>query len=98
MSEFRSLLDRKAARLDPDPSGWDRMQRLARRRQRNRRIGAAIVAVAVFIGVASGLWAALHPDPPISRPGAPSLHLISAARVSLVRPVTNIANYSDASC
>src|SRR5207302_2446323 len=72
------------------------MQRLARRRQRNRRIGAAIVAVAVFIGGASGLWAALHPAQPISRPGAPSLHLIFAARVSLDAPVTDIAISNDA--
>jgi photosystem II stability/assembly factor-like uncharacterized protein len=62
MSDLREALDQRAARFRPTPDPWERMLRRARRRQRNRRIGAAVVALAVFAGTSFGIWRALQID------------------------------------
>jgi hypothetical protein len=43
------------------PSAFDRAMRRAARRQRNRRIGAALLALVVFAGAGTGLWLAFQP-------------------------------------
>src|SRR6266540_554118 len=88
MPDLRTVLDERARRLDPHPmpDAFDRTLRRARRRARNRRLGAALVAFAVFAGTGTGLWLALQSRPPTHRvptelptPGAVSTIPLPAA-------------------
>ena len=98
MSDLKDLLDRKAGRFAPHPSGWDRMQRLADRRQRHRRLGAAIVAVTIFVGVGAALWLALRSVGPALRPtpgSTASNHVAGTAlHVTNLRMVTPTAGWA----
>jgi DNA-binding beta-propeller fold protein YncE len=58
MAELRDLLREGLGRFDPSADrGLERTIRRVHHRQRNRRITAAVVAVLVFAGTATGVWA-----------------------------------------
>jgi len=59
MPDLHDLLDRRASRHDPGSDLFERVLRRHHRRERNRRIGSAVVAIAV-VAVAFGvpLWSA----------------------------------------
>ncbi|MFL5797447.1 MAG: hypothetical protein ACJ77A_05870 [Actinomycetota bacterium] len=58
MSDIRDLLERETQRLVP-PDAWEPVHRRARQRHRRRRVGAAVVALAVAgVGTASA-WLAV---------------------------------------
>lgn len=47
MSDLRTRLERIGDRVRPDPDAFERLERTRRRRERNRRIGAGVVALLV---------------------------------------------------
>jgi hypothetical protein len=58
MAELKDLLKEGLGRFDPSADrGLERTLRRVHRRQRNRRITAALVALLVFGGTATGIWA-----------------------------------------
>jgi hypothetical protein len=59
MPELHDLLERRASRYEPPPDLFDRVLDRHRRRDRNRRIGSALVALAVAAVVIGGLARAL---------------------------------------
>lgn len=67
MPETRKALEEAVGRFSPDPEApLRRMRERARRRRRGRRVGAALVGLAVFGATAIGFWVSI-------RLGAPSL-------------------------
>ncbi len=70
MTDLHDLLERRAAQFHPEPmpDAFDRAMRRAARRQRNRRIGAALLAFAMFAGAGTGLWIAFQPGTPRHAP------------------------------
>lgn len=50
MREFRGLLDREGERFDLPPGGLERFHRRHRRRERNRALGAGVLAIALAFG------------------------------------------------
>ena len=70
MSEFRDLLERGVRGYVPDASeGLERTHRRADRRERNRRLMAGAVAVALVSGAFAGLRPLLFGDAQTPRPG-----------------------------
>lgn len=67
MSEYRTLLERSARRFEPPEDALERLFRRRERKVRNQRIGAAVVALSLFSGVAVGLVSTLGER----RPGLP---------------------------
>jgi len=63
MPDLHDLLERRARTFRPEaaPEAFDRALRRVARRQRNRRLGAAVLALAVFAGAGTGLWLAFLP-------------------------------------
>jgi hypothetical protein len=85
MTDYRNALDREGERFDLAPGALDRLFERRRRKARNRRIGAGIVAI-LFLAV--GAWGAIsifggvasHPRPassPTPSPGGPLYHEIA---------------------
>jgi outer membrane protein assembly factor BamB len=70
MSDMRSILEGRREDLRPDPGGFDRLVRLRARRQRNRQIGSAFLALVVAAAGTSGAVIALR-SRPAPRPGTP---------------------------
>jgi hypothetical protein len=73
MSELKELLEREARRVDADPGALESVYRTGERRQRDRRIGAAVFAFAVFAAVIALISGALRSDrsiPAERTPGA----------------------------
>ncbi|MEA2522247.1 MAG: TolB protein [Actinomycetota bacterium] len=73
MSELKELLEREARRVDADPGALESVYRTRERRQRDRRIGTAIFAFAVFAAVIALISGALGLDrsfPADQTPGA----------------------------
>jgi streptogramin lyase len=62
MSELKALLDLGVEGIEPAPDWLERALRRVRRRQRNRRLGTATLALALFAGAATGAWAVLWAD------------------------------------
>src|SRR5205823_13085502 len=60
MSDLRTHLDRVAQRARPVPDPFERLALRLRRHQRNRRITAGILAVAVAAGGALAAFTAFH--------------------------------------
>lgn len=85
MGKFRELLDREGERFDLPPGGLERFQRRHRRHQRNRRLGAGVVASALALGGTLLLVRAFQPGPPQTRP-AERLRVVQTAVIG-VRPV-----------
>ena len=73
MTEDRDRLDRATSAYQPDPDGWDRVQRRVERRQRNRRITAGVVSVSLAVGSFVFVWSAFRGGQ--SSPPAVSSHL-----------------------
>jgi hypothetical protein len=70
MPEIGELLDQEARQIRPSPDeGLERVFQRARHRRGNRRVAAGFVGMAVFLGMAASLWAALGQD---DRPVAPA--------------------------
>jgi hypothetical protein len=67
---LREALDRRAARFAPS-GNLDRLLARARRRHRNRRLAAGVVALSVFARVAGGQWLLARGRAPPPAPGAP---------------------------
>jgi hypothetical protein len=63
MPELRDLLERRASRYEPPPDLFDRVLDRRRRRDRNRRVGTALVALAVAAAGIGGLVRAFSSDP-----------------------------------
>jgi hypothetical protein len=94
--DVKKRLRRELARIQPSPDGLDRTLRLVRRRERNRRAGAAAVGLLLLPGLALGLWLALRSGPqlpapppaatsePVTKPGEPRLVLAGAGELWVV--------------
>ncbi len=72
MSDVRSMLEDRRSELRPDRGGFERLARLRARRQRNRQIASALLALTVAAAGTSGALIALRarmdsrPDAPIN--------------------------------
>jgi hypothetical protein len=96
VNDVKKRLRRELARIQPSPDGLDRTLRLVRRRERNRRAGAAAVGLLLLPGLALGLWLALRSGPqlpapppaatsePVTKPGEPRLVLAGAGELWVV--------------
>ena len=74
MPELHDLLERRASRYDPSPDLFDRVLDRRRRRDRNRRVGTAVVALAVAAAGIGGLVRTFSSGPvPASDPRSPFL-------------------------
>ena len=96
MPDLHDLLERRARNLRPAPmpAAFDRAMRRAERRHRNRRIGAALLALVVFAGAGTGLWIAFQPGSPRQPPAAvPTPGQV--ATVPLDAPPSDVAVTSD---
>jgi hypothetical protein len=63
MPELHDLLERRASRYEPPPDLFDRVLDRRRRRDRNRRVGTAVVALALVAAAFAGLARALTSGP-----------------------------------
>jgi hypothetical protein len=91
--DVRQRLHRELERIQPSPGGLDKTLRLIKRRERNRRAGAAAVGLLLLPALVVGLWLALRSWPqlpaappaatsgPIARPGGPRLFLAGAGEL-----------------
>jgi len=68
MSDPKSVLERVGARITPREDAFERLQRYRRRRQRNQRITAGVVAVLVAVAGGVGVWAGFRGGTTV-RPG-----------------------------
>src|SRR5215210_2008181 len=59
MSQMKELLDREAHRIEADPRALDSVYRTGERRQRNRRIGTIISALAIFVAAVAFVTSAI---------------------------------------
>jgi len=96
VNEVRERLGRELGGIEPSPGGLGKTLRLVRRRERNRRGGAAAVGLLLLPGLALGLWLALRPGPqlparppaatsgPVAGPGEPRLFLAGAGELWVV--------------
>jgi hypothetical protein len=80
MSDLREILDRRAGGFQPVPAGIDDVLRRARVRQRNRRLGAGLLALSLSAGAAAGLWTALRPHAAVI-PATPSVRPVLGVRI-----------------
>lgn len=67
MNDLRARLERIGERIDPRPGAFERLERARRRRERNRRIAAGVVAFAVAIAGSLAWLTAFRDSEP--RPG-----------------------------
>jgi hypothetical protein len=56
MNDLRERLDQDLENLEPSAGAFEATQRRVRRRERNRRLGAAALGVFVTVGVVAALW------------------------------------------
>jgi hypothetical protein len=87
VADISERLRRELERIQPSPGGLDKTLRLIKRRERNRRAGAAAVGLLLLPGLALGVWLGFRlwpqlpgPSPavtsgPVARPGEPRLFL-----------------------
>jgi hypothetical protein len=74
MPELHDLLERRASRYEPPPDLFDRVLDRRRRRDRNRRVGTAVVALAVAAAAIGGVARAFLSGPgtrPAGQPPSP---------------------------
>jgi Tol biopolymer transport system component len=76
----RELLERTASRFDPPDDAFERFTRLRDKRQRNKRIGAGVVAVVVIAVVAVGMSRALRHTGSTRRPAGPPTGISPSVR------------------
>lgn len=96
MHDIRERLRPELGGIQPSPGGLEETMRLIKRRERNRRAGAAVVGLLLLPGLALGLWLALRPLPqppappsattsgPVAGPGEPRLFLAGAGELWVV--------------
>lgn len=73
MADVRDLLERRAREWRPSPRGWERVERRVHRRRQARRLGSAVLALAVFAVALGGLWFAFRPRvQPVNQPPSPT--------------------------
>ncbi len=77
----RDLLERTASRFDPPDDAFERFTRLRDKRQRNKRIGAGVMAVVVIGVVAVAMSRALRHEASVPRPAAPPTDISPSVRV-----------------
>ncbi len=71
MSDVRTILERGVGDAAPPPDGFERMLRRRDRKQRNQRLAAAAVGLAVFVAIAVGALALGSFDRTSKVPGGP---------------------------
>jgi hypothetical protein len=71
MSDVRTILERGVGDAAPPPDGFERMLRRRDRKQRNQRLAAAAVGLAVFVAIAVGALALGSFDRTSNVPGGP---------------------------
>jgi hypothetical protein len=94
--DVKQRLGRELARIQPAPDGLEKTLRLVRRRERNRRAGAAAVGLLLLPGLAVGVWLGFRSGPqlpapppaatsgPVTKPGEPRLVLAGAGELWVV--------------
>jgi hypothetical protein len=85
MSDLKQVLDRGLAGYAPAADGLERTLARSRRRLRNQRVGAAVLALVVCGGALLGLWEAFRPaatraPTPIDRPSTPLTGTLTPSR------------------
>jgi hypothetical protein len=70
MPELADLLERESRRVDPAPGGFERLTRRRERRERNRRVGAGVLALVVTVAVVAAF---LRANETRERPASPSV-------------------------
>ena len=90
MNDVKELLDRRARSFDPSPEAWEGMVARAGRRHRNRRLGAALVALVLFGGVTAGAWVALGQGPD-HHPAVPAARRLVTTTLPVRGGVTDVA-------
>jgi len=68
VNDVRERLRRELERIQPSPGGLEETLRLVKRRERNRRAGAAAVGLLLLPGLALGLWLAVRSSPQLPAP------------------------------
>ena len=81
MSDLRSVLQERRRSYQPSPGGFDRLVGRRRRKQRDQRVAAALVAVVVSAAGAWGLFAVGRSFD--TRPGAPSIDVSTVHRLDV---------------
>jgi hypothetical protein len=76
VNDLKQRLRQELARVEPSPGGLEKTLRLVRRRERNRRAGAAAVGLLLLPGLMLGLWLSLRsqqrlPAPPSAATSGP---------------------------
>jgi dipeptidyl aminopeptidase/acylaminoacyl peptidase len=102
MSEYTDVLEQARKQFPPSEGGFERLTRRRNRKQRNRRIGTAVVAVALTLVAILGLARAFRGDTrPASEP-TPGRHKpnrvtawFEAARGRIVVPVRTAQGSTD---
>jgi hypothetical protein len=60
MPDLATILERESRRVRLEAGAFERVRRLRLRRQRNRRLGAAVLAIAVTLGALGYAWTTFH--------------------------------------
>jgi hypothetical protein len=74
MPDLADLLERQSQSVDREPGGLDRLVRRRARRERNRRVGAAALALLVTV---AAIAAVIRAGGDTERPAGPSLSVVS---------------------
>jgi len=85
LDDVRDPVRRVLERLEPSPGGLEATLRRVRRRERNRRIGAAALSLLLTGGLAAGLWLSFgrHGTQPASTPSPTPRAVSGEARLFL---------------
>jgi hypothetical protein len=60
MPDLATILERESRTVGIEPGALERVRRLRLRRQRNRRLGSAVLAIVVTVGALGYAWATFH--------------------------------------
>src|SRR5205085_7216509 len=71
MSDIRDILERVGSHVATSDDPFERLSRRRTARQRNRRVGTAIIALAIALGGSLGAFAAFRGRPAPSRTPVP---------------------------
>lgn len=86
MSDLRDVLEREARRVDGPPDAWRNMVRRADRRRTARRVGTAVMALAVAAGGSFVAFRGLGPTADVRPAAAPETLTAEIAGVSIDYP------------